>query len=324
MVLLASIGFVAAGAWGLWYVLVLRHAARRTTPWGPQWLAVAVTTPLYKFGCWWLTFSHNSEEAIKAGTWGPGKQYVVVWHPHGAFTISALYFLSHFFAQNYPSGVRGGAYVCVAPLLLRIPLLAEFLLLCHARSADYKTFSSLLARGATVAIQPGGLIEQVQTDYNQERVFFPARLGFIRLAMKHGVPLLPIYVFGENQLYRTANWVRRLNMFFYRYFKTGNLVVLGQGSLPSTPAIPNPLMLPIWKSGLHVRWGKPVDIGTQDENPSDDKVHATLENYLTALRTLFDSEKHKLLPKQVAANGLEVVWLGATNKEVALNAETQN
>ena len=54
----------------------------------------------------------------------------------------------------------------------------------------------------------------------QERLYFPANLGFIRqahlahsspwvtplfprLAIQHGVPLLPVYSFGENQLFRT-------------------------------------------------------------------------------------------------------------------------
>jgi len=307
---LRSIGLTGVGAWGVWYFLVLRHAARQTTPWGPEWLAVKLSGILYNFGCWYLRFSHNSEEAMKAGILDAGKQRMLVWHPHGAFTIAALYFISHFWASNYPGGVRGKRFVCVAPLLLRIPLVAEFLLLCHARSADTNTFNSLLAKGATVAIQPGGLLEQVQTDETKEKVFFPPRLGFIRLAIKHGVPLLPAYAFGENQLYRTANWVRKLNHFFYRTFKTGNLLVLGQGSIPNSPIFPNPLMLPIFRRGLHFRWGEPVDVGPPDANPSDSKVQEVFERYVQALQKVFNSEKDRLLPKNVAAQGLEVMWSG--------------
>eukprot|EP00440_Ansanella_granifera_P026039 gb/GFBE01028268.1/.p1 GENE.gb/GFBE01028268.1/~~gb/GFBE01028268.1/.p1 ORF type:complete len:315 (+),score=62.07 gb/GFBE01028268.1/:1-945(+) len=295
-----------AACWIVWYILVLQPASVSNKPWGPRWLAVSVSGALHSFGCWYLNFSHNVPEHIKAGHWEEGKQYVFSWHPHGAFTISALYFVSHWWAKDMPGGIRGKQFVCVAPLLLRIPFLAEFLLLCHARSQDRKTFNKLLGEGATVAVQPGGLIEQVETDDQQERLFFPANLGFIRLAIKHGVPLCPVYAFGENQLYRTTGWVRRLNTFFYKYFKSGNLVVLGQGGIPVTPALPNPLLLPIFRNKLHIHLGKPVEVGPKEENPSDERVQEVFKNYAASLQEMFDENKYKYLPKEVADRGLEI------------------
>lgn len=279
-----------------------------TAHWGPRWLARGLSGVLYRFGAWYLDFSHNGEESLEAGHWGPGKQYVMAWHPHGAFTISALYFVSHFWSKNYPGG--NDRYVCVAPLLLRIPLLAEFLLLCHARSQDSATFNGLLRKGATVAVQPGGIAEQVATNDAEERVFFPPRLGFIRLAIKNGVPLLPVYAFGENQLYRTSAWTRRLNGWLYRNLKTGTLVVLGQGGVPNSPVLPNPLMLPIAGTGLHIRFGEPVHIGPQEDNPSEERVQEAFKLYLAGLQKLFDKYKDECLPPEVAARGLSVVYRG--------------
>ncbi|CAE8670367.1 unnamed protein product, partial [Polarella glacialis] len=206
-----AVGLLAlgGGGWLLWYLLVLRPAAKQLTPWGPEWLARMVSGWLYKFGSWYLNFSHNGEEALKWGIWKDDKQHLWVWHPHGAFTVAALYFVAHWHASNYPGGTRGKRFCAVAPLLLKIPFLAEFLLLCHSRSVDSKTFNALLANGGTVAIQPGGLPEQVATDQNAECLFFPTRLGFIRSAIRYGTPLIPIYAFGENQLYATATWTRR-------------------------------------------------------------------------------------------------------------------
>merc|ERR550532_2759994 len=151
---------VGAGAWGVWWALVLRRAMRSSKPRGPEWLAKALSGVLYNFGCWYLNFTHNSEDTIRAGLWDEDKQYLMVWHPHGAFTIAALYFVSYWWASNYLPK-RGKGFCAVAPLLLRVPGLAEFLLLSHARSVDSKTFNKLLASGATVAVQPGGLLEQV-------------------------------------------------------------------------------------------------------------------------------------------------------------------
>lgn len=315
---MASMGAGAAlvtiiGLWASWYALVLRPAARLTRPWGPDWLAVLASNMLYRFGSWWLNFSHNGEESLKAGTWGKGQQYVMAWHPHGAFTVAALYFVSNWWARGYPGGKRGDRYVCVAPFLLQIPLLAEFLLLCQARSQDSKTFSALLASGATVAVQPGGLIEQVATDATQEQVYFPPNLGFIRLALKRGVPLLPCYAFGENQLYRTASWTRRLNHWFYKNFKTGNLIVLGVFGCPTSPVLPNPACLPIRGTGLHVRFGEPVDIGPAEESPSDARVQEAFNKYIKSLTVLFDAHKDSCLPPEVAARGLKVILRSAPN-----------
>jgi len=295
-----------AAGWAAWYVAVLRPASVSSKPWGPEWLAIMVSGWLHRFGCWWMDLSDNVAESVAAGTWAEGKQYVMAWHPHGAFTVSALYVVSHWWASNKPGGVRGKQFVCVAPLLLRIPFLAEFLLLCHARSQDRKTFQSLLAEGATVAVQPGGLVEQVATDDKKEQLFFPANLGFVRLAIQNGLPLLPCYAFGENQLYRTAGWSRRLNSFFYKYFKTGNLVVIGQFGLPVTPAIPNPLMLPVYKTKIHIHLGKPVEVGPKEENPSAERVKEVFDRYAAELQAVFNSEKDKYLPKEVADKGLEI------------------
>lgn len=319
----ACAAIFSIGAWGVWYKLVLRRAARTPKPWGPQWLGVALSGVLHAFGSWYLNFTHNGEETVKAGLWGDGKQYIVAWHPHGAFTISSLYFVSHWAAKAHPWVTDKGRdylYCAVAPLLLQIPGLCEFLLLCNARSVEKKSFDTLLNSGASVAVQPGGLREQVETDDQCERIFFPARLGFIRMAMKHGTPLLPIYCFGENQLYRTAPWVRRLNKWFFKNLGTGSLVVLGIFGLPNSPILPNPGMLPVFRGGLHLRFGcEPVDIGPRNENPTDEEVEAAFQKYVAAVRKLFDAHKDACLPPDVAARGLEVVWPGhkATNGDAS-------
>ena len=54
-----------------------------------------------------------------------------------------------------------------------------------ARRVDKKVVEKILARGDSIAIQPGGVKEQAQSDEKQEQAFFPARLGFIRLAIRH-------------------------------------------------------------------------------------------------------------------------------------------
>jgi len=298
----ASLGLLA---WVVWYQLVLRQVGRRGKPWGPRWLAASLSGVLHCFGCRWLRFTHNAEEAV-AGGFERGKQFICVWHPHGVLTITAVFFISYWSATDYPAGVRGKSFCVVAPLLLRIPGLAEFLLLCHARSADSRTFSSLLSSGASVAVQPGGLQEQVRTDEKQERVLFSKRLGFIRMALKHDVPLVPMYAFGENQLYRTPAWVQGINSWFYRKLHIGNLLVLGLCGIPACPLLPCPWLLPGFRKKLNLRIGRPIDVGPRDDDPSDERVKEAFDKYIVGLRELFDTHKDTCLEPEVAARGLEV------------------
>lgn len=297
----------------LWYFGLILPGQNKSSHWGPRWLALLASNALCGFGNWYLSFTHDTEEKISEGKlFKPGKQYVMVWHPHGAFAISALYFLSNWWAKDYP---MPKLYVCIADLLFRVPGLAEYLLLCNARSGNSKTFNALLEKGNSVAIQPGGIAEQVNTDDQQETVFFPAKLGFIRIALKHGVPLLPIYAFGENQLYTTTKTVRSINMWLYKTFSVGSLFQWGRGGLLVTPALPNPAVLPIPSSPLHIRWGEPVDVGPADDNPSDEKVLKVFDDYCTALKKLFDAHKDTCLPKEVAAKGLTIVRREAKGKK---------
>jgi len=295
----------AVALWAAWYHLVLRNASRQTTPWGPEWLAVALSSGVYRASSWYLRFTHNGEEALSNGIWKKQQQYVVVWHPHGAYTIAALCFVSHFWATGYPGGVRGDRYVCIAPLLFRIPFLSEFLLLCGARSQDSKTFNNLLASGATVGVQPGGLFEQVSTDHTQERVYFPARLGFVRLAMKHGVPILPIYAFGENQLYATTPFTRKINAWFYRNFKIGSVLVMGQYGLP----------IPYFRRDLHIRFGESVSLSAPNADPTDAQVKEYFDEYMVGLTNLFGKYKDDCLPEKVASLGLKVEVRGSSSSD---------
>ena len=57
-----------------------------------------------------------------------------------------------------------------------------------------------LRGGTSVGVNPGGNYEMTMSDHAQEQVF-AQKLGFIRLALETGTPLLPMYGFGENQVF---------------------------------------------------------------------------------------------------------------------------
>merc|ERR1719420_1503518 len=94
---------------------------------------------------------------------------------------------------------------------------------------------TLLSDGRTVCICPGGIHEQMSTDSTLERLFFPPNLGFIRQALKHGVPLMPLYTFGENQLYDVPDWSRKATQLLKKYTGAGIPLAIGKWGLPLVP-----------------------------------------------------------------------------------------
>ena len=58
-----------------------------------------------------------------------------------------------------------------------------------------------LKAGQHVLLFPGGIYEQMHWSMNQEYACFSRKRGFVKIAMAAGVPLVPGYVFGENQVF---------------------------------------------------------------------------------------------------------------------------
>merc|ERR1719291_430858 len=189
-------------------------------------------------------------------------------------------------------------------LLFNIPMLGEIFSMTNARPVDRKTIEYLLKSGASVAIQPGGVKEQAQTREDQEQAFFPAKLGFIRLAIQHGRPLMPLYLFGENQLYKRVDGLQWLSKIVHRLTGMTLPIVTAKFGIPMAGLFPI-------ATDVHIRWGKPVDVGEKEADPSDERVKEVFERYLAELQRLFDANAHDCLPPAVAAKGLKIVRLSA-------------
>ncbi|MEQ2248820.1 2-acylglycerol O-acyltransferase 2-A [Ilyodon furcidens] len=134
--------------------------------------------------------------------------------------------------------------------------------------------------GATEALdaRPGALTLQVKN-----------RKGFIKLALKHGAQLVPVFSFGENELFDqmenpAGSHLRRL-----------------QNRLQSIMGIAMPLfhargvfqysfgLIPYRKS-IHTIVGKPIPV-SQTTCPSSEDIDALHRVYLQSLMELFEENK---------------------------------
>lgn len=284
--------------------MILQPATRTSKMFGPRWLSNILVDAARWFArrVLQIPFRTNLEDAAQRGVLA--RQVMVAFHPHGAFCGTALFYGGRIW-QDLSTDARRW-YVCIADLLFRIPGLSEFLIVNNCRAADKGTMVELLKRGHTVAVQPGGIFEQIRWDPDQEMAVFPKNLGFIRAALEHGVPLLPMYFFGENQLFTQNSITRRVNRFLNRNFGVGVFCVLGRFGLPWLMPRVTPLSMV---------FGDLVEVGDAIKDPPEARVQEVFERYTVALRKLWNEHAPTCLPPAVAQKGLKIVWRGQEAKQ---------
>lgn len=292
-------------AWIAWYKAVVQPASRKKGIHGPRWLSKILTDASYFVAgtLMQIPFKSNEKESEEKGILKG--QIFVVFHPHGAFCGAATFFGgSMWFNHSTP---KSQWYAMVADLLFRVPFLGDFLTINNVRSVSRSTIQGLLANGHSVAVQPGGIFEQIRWDPDREVIYFPKNLGFIYLAVERGIPLVPLYIFGENQLFGQNAITRKLNMMMNKLTGVGTLFVSGRFGLPILWPRPSP---------IYWCYGNRVEVGEPDASPSEERIHEIFRRYTKEIRRMFDAHAKEALPKEVAEKGLKIVWRGHEDVEL--------
>jgi 2-acylglycerol O-acyltransferase 2/2-acylglycerol O-acyltransferase 1 len=201
----------------------------------------------------------------------PKKQYMCGMHPHGALCLGALSWGCGTKLQDAPVD----RFSCVADVLLKLPLLGTLLSLGGGRSVSNKTIEQLIRSGANVGIWPGGIFEQLNTSHLKEVCYFQPNKGFIRMAMKHGLDLIPTYVFGENQIFDMNQ-------------STSNRATTSYYVAPFPPIDKSEFFrtLSTRKKEIKVAVGEPVAV-EKNANPTDEQVDELFDRYIQALEETF-------------------------------------
>lgn len=291
----------AYAVWVYSRMQVLKAAIKGSYLVGPSWL---------RHGFLWLAkFLANIVGVRIASLGGEGleadksRRYMYAWHPHGFISYVPSYLMGEMATSGAPHGRVW--YGTCAPVLFNLPVLGEHFTMANARPVDKRTLERILGHtnGHSIAVQPGGMKEQAATRHDQEQAFFPKRLGFIRLAIKYQTPLMPLYLFGENQLYRRVNGLEWVTKLVYKLTGLTFPIITSKFGLPMS------LFTPI-ATDVHIRYGKPVEVGPQADDPSDEQVDEVYERYIKELQRLFDEHARTCLPPEVAAKGLKIIRLG--------------
>ena len=93
-------------------------------------------------------------------------------------------------------GIGAPAYVLAYDLLFALPAIGPVLRRLGVVPASTGEAESALARGACVLVYPGGDLEACRQWTQRDKVDFGGRKGFVRLALRCGVPVVPVVAHG--------------------------------------------------------------------------------------------------------------------------------
>jgi len=156
--------------------------------------------------------------------------------------------------------------------------------------AEKSTVRRLLSEGKTPALCPGGVQEVTyMTDPTAKEIilYMRSRLGLIKLAAEHGVPIIPIFSFNQRKVYDF--WVPNWPWLHKFGRKIGFLPILIQGYMGIPFGIPKqvPLSMVV---------GKPIPVRkmTADEIKDNiNELHSINNQLINAMQRIFDDHKDK-------------------------------
>ncbi|GAN09894.1 diacylglycerol o-acyltransferase [Mucor ambiguus] len=167
---------------------------------------------------WKYFAAYFPAQLIKEHDLDPKHNYVFGYHPHGIISYGAqLAFATEAtgFSEKFPG---------IVPSLLtlnsnfRIPFYRDVIMALGIASVSRRSCENILSSGPgrSIAIVVGGAAESLNARPGTADLVLRKRLGFIRLAIKHGASLVPVFSFGENEVYDQLDNAKGSKVFMYQ------------------------------------------------------------------------------------------------------------
>ena len=131
----------------------------------------------------------------------------------------------------------------------------------------------------SIVIYIGGIAELFKSSRKEERLYLSSRKGFIKMALREGVDIIPLYLFGNTSVLTVL--------------KSGPLASLSRKLQVSLTWFWGRWYTPVPRNEklIYVR-GRPLGL-PHIENPTDKDINKWHQKYCDEVERIFNTYKHK-------------------------------
>jgi len=231
---------------------------------------------------------------IKTAELEPNRNYIIGYHPHGVISVGMF---ANFctegtdFSKTFPN-------ITVHPCTLNgqfwFPFRREYVMGSGCIDVSKHSIEYVLnqpTNGHAVVIVIGGATEALNAHPGSYNLVLDKRRGFIKTALKNGADLVPVFSFGENDLFMQVDnsdgsLLRKVQMKLKAYCGFSMPLFRGRGIFNYSFGL-LPYRKPIWTVV-----GAPIRV-ERCENPSTQQIDELHAKYIQNLINLFEDNKTK-------------------------------
>mmetsp|Transcript_43174 Transcript_43174/g.100688 ORF Transcript_43174/g.100688 Transcript_43174/m.100688 type:complete len:434 (-) Transcript_43174:13-1314(-) len=292
-----QVGRAAFGAYVAWYMLLDTAPIR-----GGRFFS-----SLRRRKFWNHFAAYFPMSLTRTGKLDPKRNYIFGYHPHGVISMGACCnFATEAtgFSELFP-GID--LRLLTLGLNFRIPFFREYLLGLGVNDVSRASIEGNLKRspGASVMIVIGGARESLETAPGTNKLILGNRKGFVKMALRTGASLVPVYSFGETDLFGVfaSSRFRRIQLWLQKQLGFGIPFFFGRaltgGVLHRVFGLSRgvmPLRMPV-QSVV----GKPIHIDKPVPNPTQEQVDELHKRYVDELQKVYEDWKGPFLAEREKA-----------------------
>ncbi|KAG8689680.1 diacylglycerol O-acyltransferase 1, partial [Ceratobasidium sp. 395] len=133
----------------------------------------------------------------------PDRPYLFGYHPHGIIGMGAFATFateSTGFSRHFP-GIN--PHLLTLTSNFHVPFYRDILLHLGICSVSKRSCANILGQGpgSAICIVIGGAAESLNAHPGTADLTLKRRFGFVKIAIQHGADLVPVFSFGENDIY---------------------------------------------------------------------------------------------------------------------------
>jgi hypothetical protein len=115
-----------------------------------------------------------------------GTPYIFAMEPHGTMPVAMSVIFNPYSGKLPPSLPAASLHPLASSACFYVPFVRHLWWWLGIRPVSRTVMSELLARGHSVCLNPGGVVECLRMQPGREMVYLRQRRGFIKLAMETG------------------------------------------------------------------------------------------------------------------------------------------